>query len=51
MALGRRGPWNVVTMIVSVAGERIAPPTPWIARTAISLGAARRETRADAGDA
>ena len=34
MALGRRGPWKVVTMIVRVAGERIAPPSPCIARTA-----------------
>ncbi len=35
MALGRRGPWKVVTMMVKVAGERIAPPTPWIARMVI----------------
>ena len=32
MALGSRAPWNVVTMMVSVAGERIAPPMPWMAR-------------------
>ena len=35
MALGSRGPWKVVTMIVSVAGERMAPPMPWIARIVI----------------
>ena len=35
IALGSRGPWNVVTMIVSVAGERIAPPRPCIARIVI----------------
>ncbi len=35
IALGRRGPAKVVTMIVSVAGERMAPPTPCTARMAI----------------
>ena len=35
IALGMRGPWNVVTIIVSVAGERIAAPTPCSARSAI----------------
>ena len=39
MALGSRGPWKVVTMIVSVAGDKIAPPTPWIART-VTISAA-----------
>ncbi len=38
MALGSRGPWNVVTMMVNVAGERIAPPSPCTARMAIIWG-------------
>ena len=35
MALGRRGPWKVVMIMVSVAGERIAPPSPWTALATI----------------
>src|SRR5579863_1040603 len=34
-----RGPVNVVTMMVRVAGDRTAPPTPWRARAVVSQAA------------
>ena len=42
------GPENVVTMIVSVAGDRIAPPKPWTARAVVSHVSARREAAGEA---
>ena len=44
-ALARSGPWKVVVMIDSAAGESIAAPRPWPARAAKSMRGVAGERR------
>ena len=49
-AFARSGPWKVVVMIDSAAGDSIAAPRPWPARAAKKTRFARRQRRGERGD-
>ena len=49
-AFARSGPWKVVVMIDSAAGDSIAAPRPWPARAAKKTAVARRQRRDERGD-